>query len=44
MKQALFTAAAVLTLAGCSIGLAEFKGEDMKIYPFFGSSDCASNE
>ena len=31
-------AAAALTLAGCYIGKAEFKGEDMKMYPFFGTS------
>ena len=24
--------------AGCYIGRAEFKGEDMKMYPFFGTS------
>ena len=24
--------------AGCYIGKAEFKGEDMKMYPFFGTS------
>ena len=31
-------AAAALTLAGCYIGKAEFKGEDMKMYPFFGTT------
>ncbi len=31
-------AAALCTLAGCYIGKAEFKGEDMKMYPFFGTS------
>ena len=25
-------------IAGCYIGKAEFKGEDMKMYPFFGTS------
>ena len=30
-------AAALCTLAGCYIGKAEFKGEDMKMYPFFGT-------
>ena len=44
MKKTLTTlqkallAAAALTLAGCYIGKAEFKGEDMKMYPFFGTS------
>ena len=44
MKKTLATlqnallAAAALTLAGCYIGKAEFKGEDMKMYPFFGTS------
>ena len=32
------TAAALCALAGCYIGKAEFKGEDMKMYPFFGTS------
>ena len=31
-------AAALCTLAGCYIGKAEFKGEEMKMYPFFGTS------
>lgn len=31
-------AIAALTLAGCYIGRAEFKGEDMRMYPFFGTS------
>ena len=31
-------AAALCTLAGCYIGKAEFKGEDMKMYPFFGTT------
>ena len=41
MKRAFITAAiaaALCTLAGCYIGKAEFKGEDMKMYPFFGTS------
>ena len=25
-------------MAGCYIGKAEFKGEDMKMYPFFGTT------
>ena len=32
------TAVALSALAGCYIGKAEFKGEDMKMYPFFGTS------
>ena len=32
------TAVALSALAGCCIGKAEFKGEDMKMYPFFGTS------
>ena len=32
------TAAVLSALAGCYIGKAEFKGEDMKMYPFFGTS------
>ena len=32
------TAVALSTLAGCYIGKAEFKGEEMKMYPFFGTS------
>ena len=31
------TAVALCALAGCYIGKAEFKGEDMKMYPFFGT-------
>ena len=31
-------AAALCALAGCYIGKAEFKGEEMKMYPFFGTS------
>ena len=31
-------AIAALTLTGCYIGRAEFKGEDMRMYPFFGTS------
>ena len=41
MKRA-FTAAAISAAlcarAGCYIGKAEFEGEDMKMYPFFGTS------
>ena len=29
-------------IAGCYIGKAEFKGEDMKMYPFFGTSATPS--
>ena len=36
------TAAALCALAGCYIGKAEFKGEDMKMYPFFGTSAVPS--
>ena len=32
------TAAVLSALAGCYIGKAEFKGEEMKMYPFFGTS------
>jgi len=32
------TAAALCALAGCYIGKAEFKGEEMKMYPFFGTT------
>ena len=32
------TAVALFALAGCYIGKAEFKGEDMKMCPFFGTS------
>ena len=32
------TAVALSALAGCYIGKAEFKGEDMKMYPFFGTT------
>ena len=32
------TAVALSALSGCYIGKAEFKGEDMKMYPFFGTS------
>ena len=32
------TAVALSALAGCYIGKAEFKGEDMKMYPLFGMS------
>ena len=36
---ALATAATLATfVAGCYIGKAEFKGEDMKMYPLFGMS------
>ena len=31
-------AAALCALAGCYIGKAEFKGEEMKMYPFFGTT------
>ena len=31
-------AGALCALAGCYIGKAEFRGEDMKMYPFFGTS------
>ena len=41
MKR-VFTAAAIsaalCALAGCYIGKAEFKGEEMKMYPFFGTT------
>jgi hypothetical protein len=32
------------TLTGCYIGKAEFKGEDMKIYPFFGTAAAPAAE
>ena len=36
---ALATMAALATFAsGCYIGKAEFKGENMKMYPFFGTT------
>ena len=30
--------AALCAFAGCYIGKAEFKGEEMKMYPFFGTT------
>ena len=41
MKKIFIAAAAAVALSalsGCYIGKAEFKGEDMKMYPFFGTS------
>ena len=38
------TAVALCALAGCYIGKAEFKGEDMKMYPFFGTSAAPIEE
>ena len=38
VAAAVAVAAALCALAGCYIGKAEFKGEDMKMYPFFGTS------
>ena len=39
MNMNKWIAAAMATLlTGCYIGKAEFKGEDMKMYPFFGTS------
>ena len=41
MKRAFITAAisaALCALAGCYIGKTEFKGEEMKMYPFFGTT------
>ena len=42
MMKKIFAAAAIAAalsaLAGCYIGKAEFRGEDMKMYPFFGTS------
>ena len=32
------TAVALCALSGCYIGKAEFRGEDMKMYPCFGTS------
>jgi len=37
MKRLVAAALATL-LAGCYIGRAEFKGEDMRMYPLFGMS------
>ena len=37
MKMLILAATAIL-LSGCYIGKAEFRGEDMKMYPFFGTS------
>ena len=41
MKRLFATAAisaALCALAGCYIGKAEFKGAEMKMYPFFGTT------
>ena len=39
ITKALATIATMATLlSGCYIGKAEFKGEDMKMYPLFGMS------
>ena len=38
------TAILATLLAGCYIGKAEFKGEDMKMYPFFGTSAAPAEE
>ena len=42
MKKWLLVLATVATMAtlitGCYIGKAEFKGEEMKMYPFFGTT------
>ena len=38
MWKWMVAAALATLLAGCYIGKAEFKGEDMKMYPFFGTS------
>ena len=38
MKKLIATAALATLVAGCYIGKAEFKGEDMKMYPLFGMS------
>ena len=45
MKKIFIVAAAAVALcalAGCYIGKAEFKGEDMKMYPFVGTSAVPS--
>ena len=42
MKKLVLALAAAALLAGCYIGKAEFKGEDMKMYPFFGTSAVPS--
>lgn len=31
-------------IAGCYIGQAEFRGEDMRVYPFFSAEKVSSNE
>ena len=38
LALALGAAALATLIAGCYIGKAEFKGEDMKMYPLFGMS------
>ena len=38
MMKAAFAMLAASLLTGCYIGKAEFKGEDMKMYPFFGTT------
>ena len=38
MKKLIAAAALATLLAGCYIGKAEFKGEEMKMYPLFGMS------
>ena len=40
----LLGAAMAAMLAGCYIGKAEFKGEDMKMYPFYGTAALPSAE
>ena len=42
MAKLVAAAAMAALLSGCYIGKAEFKGEDMKMYPLFGMSAEAS--
>ena len=44
MKKILALATMATLLAGCYIGKAEFKGEEMKMYPLFGMSAEAAEE
>ena len=44
MTKSAVAAALAALLAGCYIGKAEFKGEDMKMYPFFGTTAAPAAE
>jgi len=38
MKILILAATLATFVSGCYIGKAEFKGEDMRMYPFFGTT------